>query len=58
MAKIIKTYAGTNPNHFGMSLELRKIYKKGEKFYGKVLVRNIGCVSGIRITLEHWQEYK
>ena len=35
-------------NRFGKKIELRKIYEKGERFYGQVLVRNIEMTSGYR----------
>ena len=48
---IIKT------NTEGRKLELRKIYKENEKFFGQVLVRNIGFRTGFRITKKEWDNF-
>ena len=45
-------------NNEGVKLELRKIYKQNEKFFGQVLVRGEGFKSGFRITKQEWDNYK
>ena len=37
---------------------LKKIYTKGERFFGKVLVKHEGHSSSIRITKECWESKK
>ncbi len=37
---------------------LKKIYAKGERFFGKVLVKHEGHSSSIRITKECWESKK
>ena len=44
-------------NRFDKKIELRKIYEKGERFYGQVLVRNIEMTSGYRIPMKEWLKY-
>ena len=45
-------------NRFGKKIELRKVYEKGERFYGQVLVRNVEMTSGYRIPLKEWLQYE
>ena len=37
---------------------LKKIYTKGERFFGKVLVKHEGHSSSMRITKESWESKK
>ena len=37
-------------------VELRKVYDRGQKFFGKVLVSFNDSKSPMRITLEEWEE--
>jgi hypothetical protein len=38
------------------TMNLVKVYDRGEKFFGKVLVRFDGDRTSTRITLEQWEE--
>ena len=49
---------GAMKTYFVKGWTLKKIYTKGERFFGKVLVKHEGHSSSMRITKESWESKK